>query len=1255
MHDAPTPTHHQHAVEPVLRRLREIRSQIRALLVIERTAWIVGAVLIAIGIVALLDFGLRTPDWFRIVLWLAGLSTLIGVVARLVVPAWRFRPDLTEVALRVERTDAGADLRGLLASGVDLGHLEDRAHPITRELSTPVVQAAAEQFDRVRTSDITRPARAFGAVGSSAGVVVLLVIALLVAPTMTRIGVTRVLAPWAGAEWPKRTGVVDITGESVHPMGSAIPLRAALVKGRDDTRVTARYRVITDGQAGQIRRVVLTGQGRTVDTPTGAHGILYERLIEPTGLSARTRAGDRPLEATLEYWFETEDDRSDSARLTLALPPDLTSAAIDVSPPPYMDRFGLVPQTIDLGTGRDERAAPDAMLAGSVIRLRLGLNKPVTRPEQPAIDVAAALPNPDTITWITDTLGGDLAAIASDPDSGFVARFDGQAWTVQWRLAQTVRLPVRPVDAYGIVCVEEASFRLEASLDAPPSATITEPSEDRSVLPSALVRVLAEARDDIGLDQLDLEMQVARRRADSEGAPPEPDGEAVIVSSRDAGHNGTDSSVLTTIATRLVIDHTIDLTGLDLNSGDAVWLSAIATDAYEIDGTRHDPVRSTTRVLRIISEDELVEQIWAELGTLRRSAIRVDEQQQEIMRATGRAGAADQLRDTQAGLTQRIGSQDQVLDRVRERMEDNGLESEFLDGVLREAEALQERAGEASAQAGEALGRVASDEATSGDGRAGDEQVDAALDAQDDVRDALADMIELLDQGEDIWTVKRSVERLLQEQRELQERTRELGEQTTGRSMDQLTAGEQSALEQMTSDQASLAERAAQAIEDMQSREQEMQESDPAAAQSMAQAAQTGQRQEVAEQMENASEQLEQNQTNNAQGQQEGAIEALEEMLEDLEDTARNRDEVLRRILASLIESIDGLIRQQETQLDRALAAKRAGDALAMVRPPLDRAMTRVHQNTLAVVDQANRSPREIAGVARFLEQAADAQAASIVALRDDPIDEDEVEGQERLSLDKLIAAKEEAERLDEEAADRQQQRARQALKQAYTEALRTQVQLRDAAQPLIDAKPTRRSRAAARQVGARQRELQSILAELLENTEDLSEAKMIEFAHRRLDGATGRAAAGLERGTPDSAVARDQAHAVRILQSIVEALDEDQDEQDFRQDEGGEAGGGGGGGGGEEPLVPPLAEVKLLRSLQQETFDITRDLSERPDAEPQEIESVGQLQRDLAEAGEELIDRLSQQNAPPTDIQPDLGPDLDPADPPSLDEEATP
>ncbi|MFN5956652.1 MAG: hypothetical protein ACK462_01780, partial [Planctomyces sp.] len=131
----------------------------------------------------------------------------------------------------------------------------------------------------------------------------------------------------------------------------------------------------------------------------------------------------------------------------------------------------------------------------------------------------------------------------------------------------------------------------------------------------------------------------------------------------------------------------------------------------------------------------------------------------------------------------------------------------------------------------------------------------------------------------------------------------------------------------------------------------------------------------------------------------------------------------------------------------------------------------------------------------------------------------------------------------------------------------------------------------------------------------------MMVLAHRRLDEATAAAAAQLREAQLGPLLTIRQTGAMRTLQSLIDALDEAQREEEFRTPEGRpqEQGGGGGGGGQQEPpLVPPLAELKVLRRLQGDALTATRDaeaLGPNVDAALRRavVQDATQLQRELA------------------------------------------
>ena len=80
----------------------------------------------------------------------------------------------------------------------------------------------------------------------------------------------------------------DVLGENnVYPRGDAMPLRAQVVKGAEDQRVDAVYRMQTDGAFGPWQSIVLTHQA----------GGVHERLVDTTAES-------------IEFYFRTADART---------------------------------------------------------------------------------------------------------------------------------------------------------------------------------------------------------------------------------------------------------------------------------------------------------------------------------------------------------------------------------------------------------------------------------------------------------------------------------------------------------------------------------------------------------------------------------------------------------------------------------------------------------------------------------------------------------------------------------------------------------------------------------------------------------------------------------------------------------------------------------------------------------------------------------------------------------------------------------
>ncbi|MEL7471876.1 MAG: hypothetical protein AAGK04_01050, partial [Planctomycetota bacterium] len=797
-------------------------------------------------------------------------------------------------------------------------------------------------------------------------------------------------------------------------------------------------------------------------------------------------------------------------------------------------------------------------------------------------------------------------------------------WTIEWTAIGPARLPIRVVDEHGLSNDEGSVYSLEVREDAAPRVALLEPARDEAVLPTAMIETRAEISDDVGAAWLTLEWQRADAPGDSEGAPAE-----VVGAPREIARHSAEG-----FARRLETSATLDLAPLGLEPGDEVWLTATGQDTFVLAGEPRGPVRTPPRRLRIIAESDLVEQIQAELSGLREAAIRLDERQGELKRELGLVGVTSEAQRGQVGVGERLGALDEQLNRLGERAQRNRLDDEALDDLIGESRDLLSRAASSSSAAAEELSELDAQEAPPSPG---DRAYEPVQDAQDTVRQELERLIGLLDRGEDAWGVRRELDRVIETQRGLEAETQRLGEELLGKTESELTPQDRSRLAELAERQEAAAERTDEVLDQLAERSRSMRESDPMQSDAMARAANQGRQSQASERQREAAESVEQNQTNQAQQQQQEAIESLEEVREALDEAGRNRDETLRRVLESVISSIDRLIRTQQSELASLGAARETG-----VFDGLDASMIRLRDNTLGVAADARAQLRELDRVAALIEQAADAQGEAIVALRADPIDADEAADRERRAIERLEEAKAEAESMQRDAEERENDRKRDELREAYREALELQVALREESVAFVGEDLTRRQRVAVRRLGERQEAIRLRLAELRDETDELAEASVFDFAHDRLDAKTGDAATGLKSGRPKRSVLMAQSTAVRVLQSLVRALEEDEQDEAFRESEGG--GGGGGGQQGEpQPPIPPIAELKLLRDLQQEAADLTRAADEAPgELERGELRDLGVLQQSLADLGRDLLERAAAQQqgggdmpAPPNLLEP--------------------
>jgi hypothetical protein len=896
---------------------------------------------------------------------------------------------------------------------------------------------------------------------------------------------------------------------------------------------------------------------------------VYEQIID-----ARDRTARRPddQQFTFEYKVSTRDDRTSTSQIKLVRPPTLIQTQIDLQVPAYALQ---VADTGVIASGKRAPERPEARIApileGTKIQVQWTFSKP--------IELEDAEPQ-----WVRRLRTISQLDSFTRPDES----------TVEITLTPSESLLIEPVvlDRTGVPVREPIALALEVVGDLAPSARLIEPLRDEQVTPQAQIDLLAELSDDLGLTRGMLTAQVSSPPQGSSGAPPEPIGEPIQLA-----EITRDLSIQSTLA------HMIDFGSLELQPGDELRVWASAWDLRSTsDTTDIGFARSGDRVFRIVAEEEIVEQIRRSLDPIRSNLRSIDERQGEVqgLVRTQSPRAADEQRS----LSERLRANQNALDQLNDSISRNQIGDVALAQTVADAQSVIDEAASQSEQAEDQI-------------RRGEEE--SASKSQRQVRNRLGQLLSMLDQGQDAWLALRNVQQVRSELEDIQEQTQELAQRTAGQSLDEMSQEDRSALEQILERQMENAEDAREAINTLDERADELQENDPTQAEALRRAAQQARAAQLEQKLRDAGAQISQNQTGSASQTQEEVLEELEELLEELENTVRNRDSALRRELADIMQALGRLIDAQEQEVIRFDAMMLDNAFVGM-----DQRLITLVGNTLSVRDEALGAFPETRSIADHITRAANAQSNAINLLRAAPIEPQQVQLAQNTSLTHLKNALEEAQRLDDQAAQRQLERARDELRKRYEQALDTQTRLRDETEALGSEVLSRRERSRARAINAEQRVLGEELAAMLNEQEGLADAPVFALAHAQLDRLMTRAAEGLTQRSIDRSTHSSQVQAMSILASLIDVLKEQQQEQQDFEDGSSQGQGNGNQQGGDEPLIPPVAELKLLRSMQQLVMDQTRFLAETESPDASEIEAIGSLQKELYEQGTKLIESMN-------------------------------
>lgn len=1165
-----------HPVQHVLGALR--RSLLRRLW-LRGAAWCAAALLAAALAAVLIDWLLRLQD--------AGLRIMLAalVVAAGMAALWRWlwrplRRGVSQVDLALALEERCPELRGRLASAVEFLSLREddplAGSPQLRRAAVAQTAAALEEMQLASIVD-SRPARR--AVGLAVGMAAVWLLLALAAPGIMRIAAARLFQPLGGPAWPQRNALVFEQPQEPH---------ARLARGADfEVRVAAAEGSVLPSQAD----LVLEDPDQTTQT------------------LAMRRSGDRlvlrlnHVTRGFRYYVQGGDARTPPRSVEVVDPPMLRQLQVRLHPPAYT-RWPAV-------AGEPRIRA----VKGTRVELRGRTDKPLRR-------ATVVVETGGRTQRHAAVLDEDGFGFGLPPDGGFVVAESG-----------TYGLELE--DHEGFLGETTVRYELRAESDLPPTVEIFEPAQNLFVTPQADVPLRIVAADDLGLAEVRL--MASRSDRSDEGEFLVQQFEVPPIESRPLEKTAAADGRRHEQAVR----YTWALAPLDLPPGTEVTFFAAAADALPQQAT------SPSRRLTIITPQELQDRLAARRAALVAELDRVARLQQEArlqtvaaeiqLQTVGRLESNDLNLLHGAELTQRqvarsvAGSSESLAAQVQgllEEIRNNRLAADdssgHLEGLLRALEGLHREPLPAVARSmTDAIKRAGA--LLDGSAAAvGDAELAARLHqataGQGTVLAELQRLLAELSQWDNYRRFQWELQRLRRQQEDLAAATGELGQGTVTLSRQELSPQQLADLAKLATQQQELAGQFEGVAQRMERAGDDLAEHDPLAADAVRDALAEAQRRAIGATMRAAGRGIEDNQIGAVAAQQRHIAEALDEVLDIL---SNRREHELSRRVAKLRQAearLEELRRQQRSLRQQARDARSLPDAQQRLQQ-----LQRLGRQQEALREEIDR----LARLVRRLQ--ADDSAASLSRAAE------QVQQAEQADQGGQAEA---ADRHAEQAGrdlDQAQQQLAQARRQAEMDlAVEQLARLQTAVaglhqQQQIVVDETRRlaevilnqeapSRTALVELNELARREQYLSEEAQGLAEKLAAAEVFRAALESVAEQMGRAARLLGRREVGASAQRTVAAARDRLAQLLEAL---------KPEQAGEEQPSGTGGGSSQPPdgIPALAELKLLKFMQEDLNRRTRQLqaalekAESPDAALlEEFQALAEEQGRVADLAASLL-----------------------------------
>lgn len=784
----------------------------------------------------------------------------------------------------------------------------DTGAPLLQQVTASRAQL---QLATVPWQTVVAPQRTYGALASATLSLVIFGLAVMSFQESAGVGALRLTSPWLDLDWPRRTTLVYLDRDFV-PIDTS---RNPAVRTGQGEPLT----IYIQNRTGSLPAKV-TFERQTLNGEREQGELRQTTLNDAQGRPHQVAVATPPSLANFEFRaLGGDDDRAPWMTINVVPPPRVQSFEITLTPPQYT---GRPPEITTNGVGHLQG------LVGSRVHIRCRATTPLQ----------SAILNQDNAPRQTLTISPDRQEFTLD-------------WTISAAERSTYWLDL--TDSLGLRTSNPPRYEIRGVADLEPVATLLTPSSDLRVTPDAEIPITGEARDDLGLRSTELVYEIPTTATTTGTTSPAAALEQHTLPLGPSQPGQREQSIQTTWK----------LSELNLAAGTQVRFWLQAKDACDLLGMNGQVGRSAVRVITILTPEEkqqefsqqqlqiaerihqlrdkqatleqstreIVEQ-WKSIGSLRPAEIQELEslqvRQSELSRELGQ-GSRSVLGELRALQQERSSNQlnDPPTDESLARWEATitPLAEEVLPAVVSKLEATRQGVSPnaASQPRAKELATEALNHAHTGQLRALDDLTSLSSELAKWRRDEDLD---------------KQLDDIARRQSELREQSLAIGQQTSAKSLTDLSSQEQADLARAADRQISLARDVEHLSSQLEANASPTNPSpsDTAASDMAKQLAEHS----VAATMRDASEALRQNHIQTATDTQQRLIETLDTLKAGIEQqrtqTARSEVETLRK-----------LIREARELAQRQAELRRRTESLATPSADSQRAANAAESQTL--------------------------------------------------------------------------------------------------------------------------------------------------------------------------------------------------------------------------------------------------------------------------------------------------------------------